>query len=262
MTTTPGTDVQVQPGIFLGTGVAETGVQREVDESLNDRLRAANSDSAAAATTADWVGQVQTAIGALSGDDLSTQMTTFFNAWSDVANNPTDAGQRQVTIQDGANLAGYVQKLSSQLGSQLQQVNQQLPQQVSSANALAGQVAKLNVQIVTASAGTTGVPNGLEDERDSDLKQLSQLTNISVQQQPGRVGLGLHRVRPAGRGADEPRPDGPEPAGGRRHGDADRGLHRHQAGGGRHVRRDRGPWPGPGGRSRRSRRRWTRSPSS
>ncbi len=184
VTTTPALDTEVQPGIFIGSGVDLTGVQRQVDESLNDRLRAATSDSSAAATTSTWVGQVQSAIGALSGDDLSTQMTTFFDGWSDVANNPTDSGQRQVTIQDGVNLAGYLNKLSNQLGSMSDQVTQQLPQQVSAANALASSIAQLNVQIVTASGGTTGVPNALEDQRDTDLKQLSQLTNISVQQQP------------------------------------------------------------------------------
>jgi flagellar hook-associated protein 1 FlgK len=183
VSTTPGIDVQSQPGIFLGTGVDLTGVQRQVDESLNDRLRAATSDAAAASTTSDWVGQVQTAIGALSGNDLASSMTTFFNDWSDLANNPTDSGQRQVTIQDGANLSGYLNSLSSQLGSMQDQIKQQLPEQVSAANALATQIAQLNVQIVTSSAGTGQSPNALEDQRDAALKQLSQLTNISVQQQ-------------------------------------------------------------------------------
>jgi flagellar hook-associated protein 1 FlgK len=182
--TTPGADAQVSPGIFIGSGVDLTAVQRQVDESLNDRLRAATSDSSAAATTNQLVGQVQSAIGALSGDDLSTQMSTFFSAWSDVANDPTDSGQRQVTIQDGANLAGYLNNLSGQLGSMQQQVATQLPQQVAAANSLATQIASLNVQIVTASAGTGGVPNALADQRDTDLTQLAQLTNISVQQQP------------------------------------------------------------------------------
>ena len=181
--TTPGVDTEVQPGIYVGTGIDLTGVQREVDDSLNDRLRAATSDASGAATTSQWVGQVQTAVGALTGNDLSTALSTFFNAWSDVANNPTDAGQRQVTIQDGVNLTSYIQKLSDQLGTMQQEANVQLPQQVASANSLADQVAKLNVQIVQASGGTGGVPNALEDQRDADLKQLSQLANISVQRQ-------------------------------------------------------------------------------
>ena len=181
--TSPGIDTQVSPGIFIGTGVDLTDVQRQVDESLNDRLRSATSDSAAAATTNNWVGQVQTAIGALSGNDLATQLTTFFSSWSDVANDPTDAGQRQVAIQDGQNVAGYLNTLSSQLGTFQQQVQTQLPQQVAAANTLASQIASLNVQIVTSSGGTSGTPNALLDQRDSDLQQLSQLANISVQRQ-------------------------------------------------------------------------------
>ena len=183
VTTTPGASTQSAPGIFVGSGVDLTGIQREVDESLNDRLRAAASDAAGAATTSQWVGQVETAVGALSDNDLSTGMSTFFNDWSDLADHPTDAGQRQVTIQDGVNLTSYVQKLSDQLGTMQGQVNTQLPQQVSAANALADQVAQLNVQIVTASGGTGGVPNSLEDQRDADLKQLAQLANVSVQRQ-------------------------------------------------------------------------------
>ncbi len=127
---------------------------------------------------------METAVGALSGNDLSTSMTTFFNDWSDLANGPTDSGQRQVTVQDGANLAGYLNKLSASLGSMQDQIAAQLPAQVSAANSLADQVAKLNVQIVTASGGTGGVPNDLLDQRDADLKQLSQLANITVRQQP------------------------------------------------------------------------------
>ena len=181
--TTPSPDDQVTPGIFLGTGVQLEAVQRQVDESLNDRLRAATSDGAAAATTSQWVGQVQSTIGALSGNDLSTQLTTFFAAWSDVANNPTDDGQRQVTVQDGANVASYLNKLSSQLGTIQAAVNTSLPQQVQTADGLAGQIAQLNVQIVTQQGATGGTANALQDQRDADLKQLSQLVNVSVKQQ-------------------------------------------------------------------------------
>ena len=181
--TNPTPDVQVQPGIFLGTGVQLTAIQRQVDEALNDRLRAATSDNAAAATTSQWAGQVQSALGALSGNDLSTQLTAFFNTWSDVANNPTDDGQRQVTIQAGTNVASYLNKLSNQLGTMQAAVNTSLPQQVQTADALADRIAKLNVQIVTQQGATGGTANALSDERDKDLKQLSQLMNISVKMQ-------------------------------------------------------------------------------
>jgi flagellar hook-associated protein 1 FlgK len=178
--TSPSFDVQSQPGQFIGTGVDLTTVQRQVDDALNSRLRSSGSDNSSAQTTATWIGQVQSTLGALSGNDLSSQMSTFFTGWSNLANNPTDSGQRQVVLQDGANIATYIQGLNSQLNQLQTNVNTELPQQVTTANNLATDIAKLNVQIVQSQGGTGGTNNSLQDQRDDDLSQLSQLVNIST----------------------------------------------------------------------------------
>jgi flagellar hook-associated protein 1 FlgK len=182
--TSPGVDYQQQQGIFIGTGVDLTGVQRQVDDALNSRLRSSNSDASAASTTQTWLGQVQSTLNALSGSDLSSQMSTFFTGWSNLANNPTDTGQRQVVIQNGQNLANYIQGLNTQLTTLQSSVSTQLPEQVSTANSLASQIASLNVQIVTAQGGSGGSANSLQDQRDADLSKLSQLVNISTADQP------------------------------------------------------------------------------
>jgi flagellar hook-associated protein 1 FlgK len=182
--TTPAMDAELQPGVSLGTGVDLTGVQRQVDEALNSRLNSATSDSSSASTTANWVGQVQSTLGALSGNDLSSQMSTFFTSWSSLSSNPTDNGERQVVIQSGENLANYIQGLDSSLNQLQTNVNQQLPEQTKTANNLASNIASLNVQIVQAQSGPTGSANALEDQRDSDISQLSQLVNITTADQP------------------------------------------------------------------------------
>jgi len=182
--TSPALDIQTQPGQFIGTGVDLTDVQRQVDDALNSRLRSSNSDSSAAQTTSTWVGQIQSTLGALSGNDLSSQMSTFFTGWSNLANNPTDPGQRQVVLQDGANLATYVQGLNTQLNQLQTNINTELPQQAQTANNLATQIASLNVQIVQSQGGTGGTNNSLQDQRDADLSQLSQLVNINTADQP------------------------------------------------------------------------------
>jgi flagellar hook-associated protein 1 FlgK len=182
--TAPGLDTQIQPGMFVGTGVDLTGVQRQVDAALNSRLNNANSDASSASTTSTWVGQVQSTLNALSGSDLSSQMSTFFTGWSNLANDPTDTGQRQVVIQNGENLASYVQGLNTQLNGLQTSVDQELPQQTATANGLASQIASLNVQIVTAEGANTGTANALLDQRDQDVSQLSQLVNITTANQP------------------------------------------------------------------------------
>src|SRR5665213_3760589 len=53
-TLTTGNDVPIG-GVFLGTGVNLTGVQRQVAEALTARLRSAGSDSQAADTSQQWL---------------------------------------------------------------------------------------------------------------------------------------------------------------------------------------------------------------
>jgi flagellar hook-associated protein 1 FlgK len=182
--TSPSMDQQIQPGIFIGTGVDLTGVSRQVDDALNGRLNSATSDSSAATTTQNWIGQVQSSLNALSGNDLSAQMSTFFTGWSSLASNPTDSGQRQIVLQNGENLASYIQGLSGQLNSLQTSVSQELPQDAKTASTLASDIAGLNVQIVQTQGGTGGTANSLLDQRSADLSQLSQLVNISTADQP------------------------------------------------------------------------------
>src|SRR5947209_14086370 len=103
-------DQQIAPGMFVGTGVDLTGVSRQIDEALQTRLRAASTDSAAAATTSQWLTQLQAAFNELSNNDLSTHMSTFFNAWSDLSNKPQDQRQPQVVLQDGQSVAPTVRQ--------------------------------------------------------------------------------------------------------------------------------------------------------
>jgi flagellar hook-associated protein 1 len=182
--TTPGTETELKQGVFIGSGIDLTGISRQVDDALNSRLRSSTSDNSAAQTSENWVGQIQSTLGALSGNDLSSQMSTFFTGWSNLANNPTDSGLRQIVLQNGQNLAGYVNSLSTQLNTLGTTISAELPQQAQTANSLASDIASLNVKIVQAQGGTAGSANALLDQRDTDLSQLSQLVNITTANQP------------------------------------------------------------------------------
>ena len=95
---------EIQPGVYMGTGVDLSSIQRQVDESLNSRLNSAMSDYQSANTTQTYSGQIETIFNALGSQNLQTQMTTFTNDWSQLANDPTSTSQRQVVIQDGQSL--------------------------------------------------------------------------------------------------------------------------------------------------------------
>jgi len=184
---TPAPDQQLAPGIFIGDGVDVSAVQRQVDDALETRLRSSVSDNQAATTTQQWLTQVESTFNALSGQDLSSQMSGFFGAWSNLANNPSDSGLRQVVLQDGDSLAQTFNTLNTQLTGLQSNASQELGSQATAADSLTSQVAALNGQIVTAENGNTGTANSLRDQRDAVLKQLAGMMNIQTVEQPNGV---------------------------------------------------------------------------
>ena len=174
----PNRDQQISPGVFLGTGVNLTAVQRQIDEALQSRLRSATSDSMGASAGEQWISRIEAIFNELSDQDLSTQLSAFFTSWSSLANKPQDVGLRQVVIQSGQAVASWFQQLRGQMDSLLQDLDARQRGLALDANSLAQQVADLNSQIVLAEAGGRGQANGLRDQRDMVLGKLAELMDI------------------------------------------------------------------------------------
>lgn len=188
----PAKDQQIRPGVFIGTGVDLTGIQRQIDEALNARLRGSIADNQAADTTQQWLGRIEALFNELGDEDLSTQMSKFFNSWSNLANKPQDIGLRQVVLQNGDAVAGWVKNLRNQFGNLQTDVDNRLAALANDADQLAAQIADINQQIVNAEGGAGGVAggaNGLRDRRDSLLKQLSNLVDINTIEDNGVINV-------------------------------------------------------------------------
>ena len=183
---TPAVGQQVAPGIFIGNGVDLSGVRRQIDSALESRLRGSVSDSQAANTDKQWLGQLESAFNALGTSSLSAQESTFFNSWSNLANKPADPGLRQVVLQNGDSLAQGFQQLRTQLVGLQSSAGGSVKTLAGQADQLAQQIADLNGQIVT-SGGSSGGNNSLLDQRDAAIGQLSQLINVQTIDQPNGV---------------------------------------------------------------------------
>lgn len=177
-------DLEYRPGIFMGTGVNLTGVQRQIDEALMGRLRGSVSDTAGAGTLEQWMGRIESVFNELTDEDLSTQLSNFFNAWSNLANKPQDNGLRQVVLQTGSAVASWFQSMRTDFSNLQTDVDARLEARTTDADRIAEQIAQLNGQIVTAEGGSSGQANNLRDQRDQLLKQLSQMVNIKTMEQP------------------------------------------------------------------------------
>ena len=102
----PSTTSRSSPGIFVGTGVDLTAIQRQIDEALKAASAAAFSDNEAADTTQQWLGRVEVGLQRAAATRTSRRSSsTFFNSWSNLANKPQDIGLRQVVLQNGESVA-------------------------------------------------------------------------------------------------------------------------------------------------------------
>ncbi|MGH7214735.1 MAG: FlgK family flagellar hook-associated protein, partial [Tepidisphaeraceae bacterium] len=156
-------DQQLRPGVFIGTGINLDSIERQIDEALQGRLRGSVSDNEAADTVQQWLGRVEAVFNELSDQDLSTQLSQFFNSWSNLANKPQDTGLRQVVLQNGASVAAWLRDTRSKLDGLQKDVDDRLGALAIDADGLAQKVADLNQQIILAEGGTGGVANGLRD---------------------------------------------------------------------------------------------------
>ena len=181
--------LEVQRGIFLGTGINLAGVDRQIDEALEERLRAAMGESEGGNAASSWLTRVEAVYNELGDDDVSTLMSEFFNGWSQLANKPQDISQRQILVQQGATLAERMRATRGQFESLIKDVDSRLTAYASEVDGIAQKIADINGQIVVAESGSGGA-NGLRDNRDALLKQMAQLTNIrTIPQDSGSVDV-------------------------------------------------------------------------
>lgn len=178
-----------------GTGVEVASIQQAVNTLLNSQIQSQSS------TSGYWNGQQSALQSAQDGLDeflngtdstssssssasdsstgLASQLSGLFDSFSALATSPTSTAQQQAVISQAQTLATTFNQVSNQLTSLNTSLNSSLGTDVTSANQLLTSIATLNQQI-SASESSGGSPNDLLDERQQDLVNLAQLTNITT----------------------------------------------------------------------------------
>ncbi|MCG3179007.1 MAG: Flagellar hook-associated protein 1 [Phycisphaerae bacterium] len=176
---TPVSGGEVAPGLAPGVGVELSTVLRLTDEAVNSRLRAATGDQAAAESAANILKQVEALVNALGDTNLSTRMTDFFNAFSDLANDPGSSASRSLLIQTGGALARAFNDQYNGLVDARLQVNDKIRQDVNEANGLIDRIAALNGEITRVEFGLVNASAGaLRDQRDAAVARLAELADV------------------------------------------------------------------------------------
>lgn len=183
---TPASGQRLSGSAYLGRGVTIGGIRRQIDDALQARLWSGASDKAGADLRSSIASQIETAVGGLNDKNLASNLTSFFNSWSERSNQSLSSG---LVVQQGDQLAAYMRTLRSDLVEQRSQIDRQMGQLASGADDLLTRIADLNTQ-VSAAEGGGGVAGSLRDQRDQLITQLSDLMDVTVvEQNDGAVDI-------------------------------------------------------------------------
>ncbi len=165
---------------YLGTGVDIASIRRLTDEYLTTQVRIDQSIFSEVEKLRVNVGQIDSLLAdATTG--LSPAMSSFFSAVQSAADDPSSVPERQLLLTQAEGLTNRFNVLYNRLDAQARGVDQDMRAQVARMNSLAEGIAKVNQAIVSSQGNAQGQsPNDLLDQRETMLRELSELINVTV----------------------------------------------------------------------------------
>ncbi len=175
---------------YYGQGVNVETIIRNYSQFLTHQSTIAKALASSDSARFEKLTQLEDIFqGGASG--LGASVSDTLNAFSDVANAPTDLTARTVVLTRATEAAARFRAAANSLNELEVGTEAGISQAVSSVNSLATRIAAVNSEISKAQ-GTGHTPNDLLDQRDqlvSDLNQYVQTTSIKADD--GTVGIFL-----------------------------------------------------------------------
>ncbi|WP_457807991.1 flagellar hook-associated protein FlgK [Kushneria sp. EE4] len=182
-------------GLFSGSGVSVTGVQRQYEQYLSTQLNEANSELGASKSHLAQMSQIDNLLG--DGDaGLNKQMQSFFKGAQTMADSPADTSARQAMLGNAESMTAQFRATDSYLKNMSDNTVAQMGGAVDEINSYSKQIATLNVQITQTQSKTGTPPNDMLDQRDLLVSKMSKLTGVSVVDQDGQYMVSLPTGQP------------------------------------------------------------------
>ncbi len=165
-------------GLIFGRGVELQKIIRQSDSFVETRLRERQSDLSAMNEKDKYMSVLEGIFNESSGNGLSSHFEKFWNAWHDLANNPSGPAERTIVYEAGSSFARTLRELRSDIRQFDQELGLSIDAGVGKVNQLTAQVATLNEQIFNMEV--TADANDLRDRRDAVIRELSQYLDVKV----------------------------------------------------------------------------------
>src|SRR5580658_488446 len=170
-------------GVSYGEGVTETGATSLRDRVLEERLDQQQQLASSSSARLTALNSVQALFPPDSGSttatagDIGNDITTFFSSFSSLQADPTNDSLREEVLSSATTVAGDISSAAASLNTQSSDLDQEATGVTAQVNSLTTAIAQLNQQIQTTSPNSDA--GTLEDQRQEDLSQLSQLIGIN-----------------------------------------------------------------------------------
>ncbi|HMJ01907.1 MAG TPA: flagellar hook-associated protein FlgK [Conexibacter sp.] len=177
-----GNSVNTGAGAQLGSGVDVSAIRRIRDQFLDLQYRAQQMSLGDATARTTSLDQVELAFAEPTDDGLAAQLASFWDAWSDVANAPENAGARAALVATAQTLGTTFRTIHQQLTTVAQQAQDEFDAITGTNGEIAGMASELaGLNRAIGDAVFRGQqPNDLMDRRDQLLDRLSALGQVSV----------------------------------------------------------------------------------
>ena len=174
---------------FAGNGVETVTIRRSYDAFVESSLRSSTSATAEFESFHALASQLDNVL-ANTDTGMNSSLQRYFNAVQDVADTPSSPAARQVLFNEGQQLATQFNELADWIEGVRGQVNSELRSGVDEINQFSTAIAELNQAIVIEQGRAGHPPNDLLDQRDTLIKDMSELVSVTtLQQDDGSVNV-------------------------------------------------------------------------
>jgi flagellar hook-associated protein 1 len=166
-------------GHIVGSGVKVASVDRVVDKFLNEQLRVENGNLAYLEKKKQGFDRLEAVFADTEEYGLSGTLSSFWNAWQELSNDPGSRVTRTQLVSAGEDLCNTFNRISGDLDRTASDMDGNLVGSVDEINELTRRIADLNAKISRAES-TGASANDFRDARDSLIKEMSELMDIST----------------------------------------------------------------------------------
>jgi flagellar hook-associated protein 1 FlgK len=178
-------------GLQFGTGVSVTAIARVYDSFQTVQLRSAVSLFSGYETAGRHLHALESILNDFDGSGLSSRLDDLFNAFQELAANPSSYGERSSLIARATVLADTMNSIDGAIRENVAGIRGSIEAKVSEINGIASEIAGLNQRISAIELSGMDA-NDLRDRRDILLEDLSGFVDVSVaENEHGQVDVFL-----------------------------------------------------------------------